>query len=120
MRARYSSFYRVAFNDIVYLRVVCCIFYSCGELSREDLTKFQRIDSGARVEELQDLYNVQYGSHRSQLSVIFDVIGTPTLLDLDFLDEKTAALLRDIEPRHPKVSCVGRRGGGTKTFFVCS
>ena len=82
---------------IVYSRI------SCGELSREDLTKFQRSDSGARAEELQDLYNAQYGSHRSQLSVIFDVIGTPSHADLDFLDDKTAALLKDIEIRRPKV-----------------
>jgi hypothetical protein len=43
------------------------------------------------------------GKNRSQLSVIFDVIGTPQLDDLPHLDENTAALLSNLAPRTPQV-----------------
>jgi hypothetical protein len=43
------------------------------------------------------------GKNRSQLSVIFEVIGTPQLDDLPHLDENTAQLLSNLPTRSPQV-----------------
>ena len=43
------------------------------------------------------------GKNRSQLSVIFEVIGTPQVEDLPHLDENTAALLSNLPAKTPQV-----------------
>jgi hypothetical protein len=43
------------------------------------------------------------GKNRSQLSVIFEVIGTPQLDDLPHLDENTAQLLSNLPTRSAQV-----------------
>lgn len=44
-------------------------------------------------------------SNKSQLSVIFDVIGTPSEQDLSCVDQITANLLLRLVPKQPKASC---------------
>jgi hypothetical protein len=46
------------------------------------------------------------GKNRSQLSLIFDVLGTPQPEDLPHLDADTAALLANIPHRPPQVQVV--------------
>lgn len=74
---------------------------SCGELSREDLTSssFQAFSDTAKALALQ----TSYGRNRSQLNVIFDVIGTPSQEDLPYLDSDTAALLNQLPKREGQV-----------------
>ena len=63
----------------------------CGELSAEDLN----INSGEESKEVLEAF--KYGNTRSQLNIIFEVIGTPTVDDLDCLDDKTAKLLSKLK-----------------------
>jgi hypothetical protein len=62
------------------------------------------------------------GKNRSQLSVIFDVIGTPQLDDLPHLDENTAALLSNLAPRTPQVCtmyCICHGLGSIRVYSLC-
>lgn len=75
---------------------------SCGELSAEDLhTKntqpapIHDYDS----EEIDDTYG-----NRSQLGVIFNVMGTPRDHELSFLDARTQKMLRKFRTQPPQVS----------------
>jgi hypothetical protein len=57
--------------------------------------------TGNSVDKMLDAYH--YNNSRSQLSVIFDVIGTPNPEDLRDFDENTSAILGSIKKSIPKV-----------------
>jgi hypothetical protein len=44
-----------------------------------------------------------YNNNRSQLNVIFEVIGTPKEEELAHLDPQTATILRGLSRKHSKV-----------------
>ena len=83
---------------------------SCGELSVEDLMDRRRDhhqhmndDDEASVSARNDALELSYSRSRSQLNVIFDVIGTPLARDLTHMDHNTATLLSHLPPRTPQV-----------------
>lgn len=91
---------------------------SCGELSADDLATVQRKrmaqgmgalpDSSADEEdEHQQLLQESFGNEKSQLNIIFDVIGTPSDRDLRHIDSRTLSFLRTVRPRPPRVSIAG-------------
>lgn len=100
---------------------------SCGELSAEDLATVQRkrlaalnnnngSDSKNNEEESEEdehqrLLQESFGNEKSQLNVIFDVIGTPSDRDLRHLDTRTLSFLRTVKTRPPRVNL--------HVFFVC-
>lgn len=45
-----------------------------------------------------------YNNNRSQLNVIFEVIGTPKDEELAHLDTQTASILRGLSRKHSKVA----------------
>ena len=47
-----------------------------------------------------------YQNHRSQLNVIFDILGTPSEEDLAHLDKRTADILRSVPHKEPLVSII--------------
>jgi len=77
---------------------------SCGELSVEDLMDRRResVDGEDEVARNNAL-ELSYSRSRSQLNVIFDVIGTPLPRDLTHMDSGTATLLSHLPPRSPQV-----------------
>lgn len=79
---------------------------SCGELSAEDLSPRAKDAAlhNTTTELEEELMDDTYGT-RSQLSVIFDVMGTPKEDELSFLDDKTKTLLRHFRNKPAKV-CV--------------
>ena len=44
-----------------------------------------------------------FGRSKSQLSVIFEVLGTPSDEELSYLDERTAGILKRLKKRPTKV-----------------
>lgn len=92
---------------------------SCGELSADDLATLQRKrvalgqsslpEQSASAqeeaeEEQQRLLQESFGNTRSQLNIIFDVIGTPREEDLRHItDHQTLHFLRNVPARSPKV-----------------
>lgn len=77
---------------------------SCGELSAEDLKSFHTSRGGSEKDELNEQFKVlveSYQNHRSQLNVIFDILGTPSEEDLAHLDKRTADILRSVPHKEP-------------------
>lgn len=80
---------------------------SCGELSVEDLMERRKYNmssddiTGAAMK--ASALESSYGRTKSQLNVIFDVIGTPLVKDLTHIDGDTAILLKHLSPRIPQV-----------------
>eukprot|EP00599_Poterioochromonas_sp_BG-1_P002787 CAMPEP_0173142248 /NCGR_PEP_ID=MMETSP1105-20130129/5979_1 /TAXON_ID=2985 /ORGANISM="Ochromonas sp., Strain BG-1" /LENGTH=482 /DNA_ID=CAMNT_0014055611 /DNA_START=90 /DNA_END=1535 /DNA_ORIENTATION=- len=75
---------------------------SCGELSAEDLKSFQTSRGLSVTEQLNEQFKVlveSYNNHRSQLNIIFDILGTPSEEDLAHLDKRTADILRSLPPK---------------------
>jgi hypothetical protein len=60
-------------------------------------------DDEASVSARNDALELSYSRSRSQLNVIFDVIGTPLARDLTHMDHNTATLLSHLPPRTPQV-----------------
>jgi len=78
--------------------MVCLI--SCGELSAEDLQDPATNDDGpSKLSEQKRQLMESYQNNKSQLNVIFEVIGTPSELDLAHLDSETATILRGLLPK---------------------
>jgi hypothetical protein len=50
------------------------------------------------------MYRENFGSTRSQLNIILDIIGSPNEEDLHHLDPQTANLLRNSVKKAPRVS----------------
>lgn len=76
---------------------------SCGELSVEDLSALKYSFQGDNAAALKaSALETSFGKNRSQLSVIFEVIGTPQVEDLPHLDENTAALLSNLPAKTPQ------------------
>lgn len=66
--------------------------------TREDIQRDSRWANLAQ-EEMR-----KYQNQKSQLNLIFDLIGTPEPSDLVFLDDRTRAMLLAIDKKPPKVS----------------
>lgn len=78
---------------------------SCGELSGEDLNALKQnfsMDAATAAAMKASALETSYGKNRGQLSVIFDVIGTPSVEDLPHLDTDTASLLSNLAYRPPQ------------------
>eukprot|EP01032_Pedospumella_encystans_P016967 gene16967-19337_t len=78
---------------------------SCGELSGEDLNALKQnfsVDAATAAAMKASALETSYGKNRSQLSVIFEVIGTPSVDDLPHLDADTASLLSNLGYRPPQ------------------
>lgn len=61
------------------------------------------------TEQLNEQFKVlveSYNNHRSQLNVIFDILGTPTEEDLSHLDKRTADILRSLAPKEGMVRLI--------------
>jgi mitogen-activated protein kinase 1/3 len=91
---------------------------SCGELSAEDLfvpTKkvLAANSSGKNLASVsQDendhhsrILRQSYAAERSQLNVIFDILGTPSEEDLSYLDQETAKAIRSMPRKSGLVIC---------------
>lgn len=92
---------------------------SCGELSADNLTKMaakkqSKVSSTGLTGDLlmasladdgdsENETEYDYESSNSQLSVIFNIIGTPSSEDLEHLDPSTASILRKIQGKSGKV-----------------
>lgn len=74
---------------------------SCGELSADDLMALQR-KSSTDVDYMRQLQD-SYSNDRSQLHVIFDVLGTAKEDDLRHYDTTTSALLKRLPEKEPKL-----------------
>mmetsp|Transcript_27541 Transcript_27541/g.60979 ORF Transcript_27541/g.60979 Transcript_27541/m.60979 type:complete len:359 (+) Transcript_27541:1-1077(+) len=76
---------------------------SCGELSGEasELDKKKRMGEDAERFKQAELER-SFARNRSQLSLIFDVIGTPPREDLNSLDPITSHVLAHLRPKEPK------------------
>ncbi len=88
------------FSSIYVFRLLS--FISCGELSAEDLKSFQTSRGLSVTEQLNEQFKVlveSYNNHRSQLNIIFDILGTPSEEDLAHLDKRTADILRSLPPK---------------------
>jgi mitogen-activated protein kinase 1/3 len=93
---------------------------SCGELSADDLATVQRkkaasgfnsipdtinntnVADDEEEDEHQQLLQESFGNEKSQLNIIFNVIGTPTDRDLRHIDSRTLSFLRTVKPRPPR------------------
>jgi serine/threonine protein kinase len=80
---------------------------SCGELSVEDLSALSYLskhnsDDPTTAALKASALETSFGRNRSQLSVIFEVIGTPNAADMPHLDANTARLLGHLGPRTPQ------------------
>lgn len=75
---------------------------SCGELSAEDLTFNQDACDSIQLSEQQRQLLESYNNNRSQLNVIFEVIGTPREDELSHLDQQTAGILRGLARKQSK------------------
>lgn len=93
---------------------------SCGELSADDLATVQRkrVASGfgsvpnannssagtdeEEEDEHQRLLQESFGNEKSQLNIIFNVIGTPSDRDLRHIDSRTLSFLKTVKPRPPR------------------
>lgn len=77
---------------------------SCGELSADidDDRSINPNDNENNNNKWQSLVR-NLENPKSQLSVIFDVIGTPSEQDLTCVDSATARLLLQLQPKIPKV-----------------
>eukprot|EP01038_Epipyxis_sp_PR26KG_P005366 gene5366-7442_t len=73
---------------------------SCGELSAES---FQDNNATGNILQItsKDVED-DFDRNKSQLSVIFEVLGTPKEKDLAFLDTKTASILKRLKKRPAK------------------
>lgn len=91
---------------------------SCGELSAEDLfvptKKVLAANSGGKnlASVSQDendhhsrILRQSYAAERSQLNVIFDILGTPSEEDLSYLDQETAKAIRSMPRKSGLVIC---------------
>ena len=87
-----------------YCILLYVVFYSCGELSADDLMHLHSMSDNAEVmaEYLRQLQE-SYSNNRSQLNIIFDVIGTPSDADIAHLDHTTSSVLRNLDKKDGKV-----------------
>lgn len=84
---------------------------SCGELSADDLSALRYShaadkfpDAQAAAEAFRNtVAESTFGRNRSQLNVIFEVMGTPSEEDLTHVDDSTALLLKNLVQRPGKV-----------------
>lgn len=67
----------------------------------DDSDKMEEADE---FTEQQRALQESYSNNRSQLNIIFDILGTPSDSDLSHLDTRTANVLRRLQPRAGKVS----------------
>ncbi|KAJ1442341.1 kinase-like domain-containing protein [Ochromonadaceae sp. CCMP2298] len=86
-----------------------CIFAELLGLMRENIGDYQRRRAlfpgescGELSGEAQSLRGASVPRNRSQLSLIFDVIGTPPREDLNSLDPITSHVLAHLRPKEPK------------------
>lgn len=78
----------------------------CGELSAEDLKSFSTSRGLSAKDEHDEQFRVlveSFKNNRSQLNIIFDVLGTLSEEDLAHLDQRTADILRGLNTKEPKV-----------------
>ncbi|KAJ1427482.1 kinase-like domain-containing protein, partial [Ochromonadaceae sp. CCMP2298] len=82
-----------------------CIFAELLGLMRESIVDFRRrraLFPGEFCGELASALETSFSRNRSQLSVIFEVIGTPAAEDMPHIDGNIARLLGHLGPRQPQ------------------
>jgi hypothetical protein len=67
-----------------------------------------KMEEGEEQSEQHRALQESYSNNRSQLNVIFDLLGTPSDCELSHLDSKTASFLRRLQPRIGKVRTLRR------------
>ncbi|KAJ1395932.1 kinase-like domain-containing protein, partial [Ochromonadaceae sp. CCMP2298] len=81
---------------------------SCGELSVEDLSALSYLSKHTNNNDptsaalRASALETSFSRNRSQLSVIFEVIGTPAAEDMPHIDGNIARLLGHLGPRQPQ------------------
>jgi serine/threonine protein kinase len=74
-------------------------------LSAEDLKTFSSARGMTAKDEIDEQFRVlmdSYKNNRSQLNIIFDVLGTPSHHEMNFLDKRTADILRGLPAKPAK------------------
>lgn len=75
---------------------------SCGELSAEDLTTTSEMSVDPPMPGIAGVGGMNFAGNRSQLNIIFDIIGTPSEEDLTYLDSQLALTLRALHAKQAK------------------